>query len=168
MPSALVRADVGAYRAIRGAARTPATVDAVRSFSHLGEHAACWLALGAAGAALDRPHRSRWVRGLAAVSGAYVANVAIKAIVRRKRPVFDGLPALVSTPTKLSFPSSHATASFAAARAYSSGMPAPVAAGLYGVAGAMALSRVYLGVHYPSDVVAGAVLGTVAGSLVRA
>jgi undecaprenyl-diphosphatase len=78
--------------------------------------------------------------------------------------VLEGLPALVSTPTSLSFPSAHASASFAAARAYSALLPG---APLYSAAAAMALSRVYLGVHYPSDIAAGAALGTVIGSAGR-
>ena len=63
----------------------------------------------------------------------------------------------MATPTGLSFPSSHSTSSFAAARAFGALLPR---APLYCAAAAMALSRLYLGVHYPSDVAAGAALGT--------
>ena len=90
--------------------------------------------------------------------GVYAVNTAIKFAVRRPRPQIPGLPPLQGTTTGLSFPSAHAATSFAGALVYRRrGLPA---APLYGLAGGMALSRVYLGVHYPSDVVAGAVLGT--------
>jgi membrane-associated phospholipid phosphatase len=161
---AVARADLRLFRSIRGAARPPAPVGAVTRFSSLGEHAAVWLALGAGGAALDPARRPRWLRALGGVGVAYVLNVLTKLAVRRKRPVQADLPALVPTPTKLSFPSSHATSSFAAARAYSALVPAGP---LYAVATAMALSRVFLGVHYPSDIAGGAALGTLVGSAAR-
>ena len=152
--------DVRLYRLLRVDMQVPAAEEAIRGFSDLGQHAALWLALGAAGGAVDRERRWRWWRGAATVGGAYLLNTAIKGVIRRKRPALEGLPALVATPTALSFPSAHASSSFAAARAYSCLMPAGP---LYATAGAMALSRVYLGVHYPSDVAAGALLGTLVG-----
>lgn len=128
-------------------------------YSRAGEHAACWLALGLAGAALsgEDGRRPVWLRGVGTVAVSYAVNQAIKFIVRRHRPDLDGLPPLTPTVTRLSFPSAHATTSFAAARAYATLAPASA---LYAAATAFAVSRPYLGVHYPSDVIAGAVLGT--------
>jgi membrane-associated phospholipid phosphatase len=157
---AVARADVRLYRAVRSAARPRRVVRWVRRFSKTGEHAAVWLCLGAAGAGVDVARRERWLRATEAVAAAYLLNTAFKTVFRRRRPVLDDLPALIATPTALSFPSAHATSSFAAARAFSALAPAGP---LYAAAGAMALSRVYLGVHYPSDIAVGAALGTVIG-----
>ena len=137
---------------------TPGAERAVATFSKLGEHSIAWLAIGAAGAALDRGRRSCWLKGMATVGAAYVANTAIKFAVRRPRPQLEGLPPLVGTPTGLGFPSAHTTTGFAGALAYSRcGAPA---APLYALAAGLSLSRLYLGVHHPTDLLAGAALGT--------
>ena len=133
----------------------------VRRYSALGEHGMVWFAVGTAGAAVDGRRRRRWMRATFVVAGAYVISTSIKLAIGRKRPVIEDLPHLMATPTGLSFPSSHSTSSFAAARAYGALLPAGP---LYVAASAMAFSRLYLGVHYPSDVAAGAALGTVIGS----
>jgi undecaprenyl-diphosphatase len=130
----------------------------VARFSRLGEHGGVWLAIGVAGQSLDGGRRARWRRATTTVAGAYVANLAIKLALRRRRPSLPGLPALTDTPTGLSFPSAHASTSFAGALAYTRlGLPA---APLYALAASLSLSRLYLGVHYPSDVLAGALGGT--------
>ena len=132
-------------------------------FSRLGEHGGVWLAIGLGGRALDPARGDRWLRALRAVIGAYVLNTAIKPLAGRRRPELAGLPALTGTPTGLSFPSAHASTSFAGALAYSRmGVPAPP---LYALASALALSRLYLGVHHPSDILAGAVLGSAVAAI---
>jgi decaprenylphosphoryl-5-phosphoribose phosphatase len=142
----------------------PGVERAVAAYSRAGEHAACWLVLGVAGAALSRgaDRRRCWLRGVRLVATSYGANQAVKFAVRRCRPELDGLPPLTPTVTRLSFPSAHATTSFAAAAAYRRVAPAGA---LYAAAVAFAVSRPYLGVHYPSDVLAGAVLGTAVAEL---
>jgi membrane-associated phospholipid phosphatase len=145
-------------RVARTFAHTPEAERAVGRFSRLGEHAGVWLAIGAAGQAFDGRRRGSWRRATATVVGMYALNTAIKLVVRRPRPSLPGLPALTSTPSRLSFPSAHASTSFAGALLYSRlGLPA---APLYTLALGLSLSRLYLGVHYPSDVLAGALLGT--------
>ncbi len=146
--------DLALLRAVRGAALSPRAERAVLIYTRAGEHGLLWLAVCLAGAAAaPAPAAAR------PVLGAYLLNIALKYVVRRRRPTLENLPALSTTVTSLSYPSAHATTSFAAARllARDCGLPrAPV----YAAAAAMGLSRVYVGVHYPSDVAAGAILGT--------
>ncbi|HTA98227.1 MAG TPA: phosphatase PAP2 family protein [Solirubrobacteraceae bacterium] len=142
---------------------TPASERKVARFSLLGEHAGVWLVLGVAESLRSSGEpRARWARATGAVAGTYAANTALKLVVRRVRPELPGLPPLTSTPTRFGFPSAHSSSSFAGALAYSrAGFPAMP---LYALAVGLALSRLYLGVHYPSDVLAGALLGlTIAG-----
>ncbi len=156
--ASLARIDRATLRGARRATgAVPGAGRALATFSRLGEHGAVWLAIGSAGA-LARPARRReWLTATATVFGVYVLNTAVKFSVRRRRPIEADLPALVDTPTQLSFPSAHAATGFAGARLYSRlGLPRGP---LNALAGALALSRVALGVHYPSDVLAGAALG---------
>jgi membrane-associated phospholipid phosphatase len=146
-------------RLARTRGHSPGAERAVARFSRLGQHGGVWLALGATGILLDGGRRSQWRRATGTVALTYALNTAVKALVARERPQLPDLPALTSTPTKLSFPSAHASTSFAGALAYARlGAPAKP---LYALAGALSLSRLYLGAHYPSDVLAGAALGSV-------
>ena len=136
---------------------------AVLVFTRSGEHGLLWQLLCALGAIVDAGRREVYLRAMRVTMLAYLANIGLKYVVRRPRPVLEGLPALASTVTSLSYPSAHATTSFAAAGVLARALPAPP---LYACAGAMALSRTYTGVHYPSDVLAGAVFGTALSELI--
>ncbi|MEV0118159.1 phosphatase PAP2 family protein [Streptomyces sp. NPDC050844] len=132
---------------------------AALSLSWTGEHGALWLVAGLAGAAVDRERRGAWLRGTALTAAAHLASMGVKRVVRRPRPGADtGAEPLVRTAGRHSFPSSHATSAAAATVAY--GALSPAGARLVPpVAAAMCVSRMVVGVHYPSDVAAGAALG---------
>jgi undecaprenyl-diphosphatase len=143
---------------VRTHGHQPAVETAIKRFSKLGEHGAVWYALSAAGAATDSARRRAYGRAALVVAGSFVANQAVKFTFRRPRPALDDLPPLIHTMSNRSYPSAHATTS--AAGAIALGKLLPAAAGpLAAVAVAMAISRPYLGVHYPSDTLAGFALG---------
>jgi membrane-associated phospholipid phosphatase len=158
----LARLDTKLLRLMRTRGHDPATERAVKALTATGEWGAIWTAGAFAAAATDRERRERWLRAAAVPLGAIVANYAVKLAIRRPRPKLKGLPPLAGAPSSLSCPSAHATSSFAAAAAF--GRIAPEARpALFAGAAAMALTRPYLGMHYPSDVLAGAILGTALG-----
>ncbi len=158
----LAALDLAGLRFARTLGHTPRAERALRAYSTLGQHGALWLALGTAGAALDSARRPRWRRATLSVAAAYGANQAIKLAVRRPRPQLAELPPLIGTPTQLSFPSAHAATCAAAVHGFRWLLPrAPLRA----AAAAMAASRLYLGVHYPSDIVAGMALGAAIGKM---
>lgn len=142
----------------------PGVLTTARGMSHFGEHALGWMAAAATGYLVDTRRREQWVHvGISAFT-AHAASVVLKRIVRRPRPHRADIAIGVGTPSKLSFPSSHATSSTAALVAMSqlSGSALPLA----GVP-AMALSRMVLGVHYPTDVALGSLLGATTAGVLR-
>ncbi len=149
--------DLGLLRLLRTRAHGAALERCVLAFTRVGEHGLLWQAICVLGLVIDSRRRPLYSRTMRVVMVAYVANILLKYAVRRRRPVLEGLPALSSTVTGLAYPSAHATTSFAAAAVLSDELPPTP---LYGWAAAMALTRPYAGVHYPSDVLAGALFGT--------
>jgi len=153
-------AELAALRRVQRTIGKPPAVRVARAMSLFGEHSAGWAALGLLGAALDRSRRREWLTATAGVVTAHAASIAVKRVVRRPRPDDPEVQVLVGTPSRLSFPSSHAASTTAAAVLYG---------GLVGtratatVVPPMLLSRLVLGVHYPSDVLAGSALGALVG-----
>ncbi|MFE0732943.1 phosphatase PAP2 family protein [Streptomyces antibioticus] len=152
--------------------RTPALDTALRRLSAAADHSKISFAV-AAGLALcgGRPRRAA-AMGVAAVGVASAtANLLGKRLVRRPRPhraedsPFPGRH--VPMPDSASFPSGHTASAVAFAAAVGPAFPAAaVPLGL--LACAVGYSRVHTGVHYPGDVVAGALLGTGSAALVVA
>jgi undecaprenyl-diphosphatase len=157
----LARLDTRLLLAMRTRFHGPRAEAVAKALGLIGEYGVVWLAIGVALALIDGDRREQWL--LCGLLGpvAIGFNFAVKLLVRRQRPVLEGLPPLGGAPSSLSFPSAHATASFACATAMT--RVAPEAALLFVLAAAIAACRPYLGMHYPSDVIAGAVLGTAVG-----
>jgi membrane-associated phospholipid phosphatase len=149
------------YSFFRTAGHTPRNERIVRVFSRVGEHGLLWQGIALGGAAVDARRRPQWLRAWAVIAGSFGVNQIVKLLFRRPRPDVPELPPLMGTVSNRSYPSAHATTSAVAARVLSPLVGFP----LYPLAVAMSLSRLYLGVHWPSDVGAGYVLGAAVGEL---
>jgi membrane-associated phospholipid phosphatase len=141
---------------LQGLGDRRAVTAAARALSSAGEHGWLWLAVAGSGFVVDPRRRSQWAEVGTAVVLAHGAAVVLKRVVRRRRPHAAGLRILDATPSDLSFPSAHAASTTAAAIAAAPLLGRLVTAP---VALAMVAARMLLGVHYPTDVSAGALLG---------
>ncbi|HTX94656.1 MAG TPA: phosphatase PAP2 family protein [Mycobacterium sp.] len=165
--SAPPRGEVAALVAVQSAlSDRPGVLSAARALSHFGEHSIGWVVVALLGAVLMPRRRGDWLLAGAGAFVAHAAAVLVKRLVRRKRPHHPAVVVNVGTPSQLSFPSAHATSTTAAAilMGRAIGLPGAVCAAV--LVPPMALSRVLLGVHYPSDVACGIALGVVFARIV--
>lgn len=134
----------------------PGVTSTARTLSHFGEHALGWMGIAAAGAVVDGPRRRQWVAVGVSAFTSHAASVVIKRLVRRQRPTDPRIRVGVSTPSTLSFPSSHSTSTAATMVSLTRLSGSPVF--LLGIPVMMA-SRMVLGVHYPTDTLVGSTIG---------
>jgi undecaprenyl-diphosphatase len=161
--------DDAVYAAI---ARTPTpTLDrGMGALSHAADYSRLWWTSGAVLALVGgRPGRRAATQGLVSVATtSAVVNLVVKRVGQRKRPDRAGVDVPIGRhvrmPASLSFPSGHSAVAFAFAAGVGNKLPV-VAVPLHALAGVVAYSRIHTGVHHPSDVVVGSVLGTVLAQL---
>jgi undecaprenyl-diphosphatase len=148
------------YRLINGLPHTTTSDRYVSVLSDLGEGLG-WVAGGIALAILGGPRgrRAGAATAVASLAATYVVQTRVKPMFRRVRPFVNREARVVGIrPADHSFPSGHTASSFAAATALAFFYPraAPLA---YGLATGVGVSRVHLGVHFPSDAAVGGVIG---------
>ena len=136
----------------------------MKCITFLGEAGWLWIVLGVILAVAPKTRRIGITVLTALVLSFIVCNITVKPLVGRIRPydLKEGIEIIISKPTDFSFPSGHASASFAAATAIFS-YRKKWGTGALIVAALIAFSRLYLYVHYPSDVFAGTLLGILFG-----
>jgi len=156
--------DLKLLRAMRTRGHTPDLEAVAKALGKAGNNALVWVLVGIGLALVDPERRESWLICAALGPIAIGLNYGLKLIVKRPRPVLEGLPPLGGAPSSLSFPSAHALSSFAVATAMFRVDPATAGALVFALA--LSLGRPYLGMHYPSDVLAGAVLGVILGLIV--
>jgi undecaprenyl-diphosphatase len=148
--------------------RGPWRTVVARTLTHLGD-ARTWTVLGLALLGTFTPKGTHLGLRLGAASGlATLLSQALKRSLTRARPdaAIAGFEALAENPDRFSFPSGHTAAAFAVAVAYA-GEPWGLGPMSCLLATGIGLSRVYLGAHYPLDVLAGGMLGVFAGLAAR-
>ena len=167
----LERIDLAVYSAVADAP-TPRLDSAMRRLSNAANYSRISIGSGAVLAlAGGRRGRRAAVSGLAAVAvTAAVVNLAVKPLGRRRRPDRDAHDVDIERrgvrmPASRSFPSGHTAAAVAFASGAGYVMPA-VSAPLHVLSALVGYSRVHTGVHYPADVLAGAVIGAVVADTV--
>lgn len=148
---------------IRNEILTPVMI----AFTHLGDSGILWIILSVL-LLIPRKTRRAGVLSLAAMVITFlICNMWLKNYVARTRPyeVINGLQLMIAKADDFSFPSGHASSSFAAAVSIWKNTNKGLGAICIIVASLIAFSRLYVGIHYPSDVIAGLVIGTLVALL---
>lgn len=139
----------------------------VQAITSLGNAGLFWILLTACLLLFKKTRRAGLCCALALILDLLVVNIAIKPLVDRIRPynVIEDIVVLTRLPSDPSFPSGHSAASFAAAWALFRAQKKPLGIPALVLAGLIALSRLYVGVHYPTDVLCGALIGIIVAEI---
>lgn len=136
----------------------------------LGDKGWFWIALSLC-FIIPKKTRNAGIAALLSIAvGALFTNAILKELIARTRPyeVVEGLQALIPGPKDFSFPSGHTCASFSAAFTYYRTLPRRYGCILIVLAVLIAFSRLYVGVHYPTDILGGLLIGFAASKIVQA
>ncbi len=164
--------DYVTFHLINGGWTSPLLDALMPALSRAGNLGVIWLiALGAIAAFGKKTGRKIALAGLLALALGFASSTLLKDLTMRPRPflTLDHVRLLVSAPHSYAFPSGHATSAFATASGTALAAKRLLARlpvwgwGMLALAAAISYSRVYVGVHWPTDVAAGVLLGLASG-----
>lgn len=149
--------------------RNPVCDAFFKSITHLGDAGVFWILLTIAFLCFKKTRRAGVFSACALVGSLVVNNMILKNLVGRVRPyeVVEGLQCIVAKAHDASFPSGHTGASFASATAIYKQIPKKYAVFFIVLASLIAFSRLYVGIHYPTDILGGLATGIGIGLLVN-
>ncbi len=161
MLETLLNIDGGFLLLLQEYLRTPLLNDIMIFITTLGNGGMIWIA---ATIILLIPKKTRKVgimSAMALLASLIINNNIVKNLVQRPRPymTFQDIRILIPTPSEFSFPSGHTSSSFAAASVFYRHLPKKLGVPAVVLAGLIGFSRLYVGVHYPTDVIAGVIMG---------
>lgn len=147
--------------------RTDMLTPFMKIVTFLGNGGWFWILCAVVLLAVPKTRKTGYAAVLSLIFGVIVTNLLLKNIVARPRPFaeIEALIPLIAKPTDFSFPSGHTTASFAVALVMLRMLPKKFGIPAVVLAALVAFSRLYLGVHYPTDVLAGFVIALVGSTL---
>ena len=147
--------------------RTPFGDFIVPLITYLGEFGAVWIVLAIVLLANKKYRKAGLVVAVALILDLIICNGILKNIFRRTRPcdINTAVKLIIPHPSEFSFPSGHSAASFAASSALLFAGKKKLAIGAFILAALIAFTRLYLYVHFPTDILGGALAGVLAGFL---
>ena len=146
---------------VQDGVRSDALTPVMKVITYMGDKGILWIVLTLVLIAIKRTRRVGLTCALAMIFGLLFTNLVIKNWVARTRPyeVFDELTLIINKQHDFSFPSGHATNSLATATVMFCMLPRKWGVPALIMAILISLSRIYVGVHYPTDILGGAIIG---------
>lgn len=168
MPELIQQVDERVLLWITQNLRIPALNEILTFYTNLGNAGLLFIAAAIVLVCFRATRRAGASAGVGMLLGFLITNLTIKPLISRARPwvVLEGLETLATSGDPNSFPSGHTCSAFAFGVAVAAVLPWKWAKAAALIAAAlMGFSRLYVGVHFPSDVLAGAIIGTLCGLL---
>lgn len=161
MLDTLLNLDGGFLLFLQESVRNPILDNLMIFITSLGNGGMIWIAATIVLLIPKKTRKAGIMSAVALLGSLIINNNIVKNIVQRPRPfvTFTDLQIIIPTPSEFSFPSGHTSSSFAAAAVFYRHLPKKLGLPSVILAGLIGFSRLYVGVHYPTDVIAGVLMG---------